>query len=332
VQYFLGVDGGGTKAAYVLSDRNGEVVGLHIARGFARTLHSTTAIVSQIMQQVEHCLAENAIDLSQIGGVCFGLPCFGELSEKDRETSLALQSEFNSVNCYITNDCEVGWAGSLAGRPGVNIVAGTGSIAYGRNSAGKAVRVGGWFPFFGDEGSCYWLGRKTMELFSKQADGRVPRGALYDIVREEFSLREDFEFIELMEDGVIPARENVAKLQILLESAAIEGDTSVIPLYEKCTDELTLCISTAADQLGFLGSSFPVSFSGGLFKPGSHERATSQTKEEQIVSLLRDKVSAIGGVLQEPLLKPYQGAVLCALKNSHPELLERATKTMLENR
>ena len=73
--------------------------------------------------------------------------------------------------------------GSLALKPGINIVAGTGSIAFGKSRENVSARSGGWSTFFGDEGSCYWLGRRTMELFTKQADGRVKEGELYHILK-----------------------------------------------------------------------------------------------------------------------------------------------------
>ena len=130
MQYFLGVDGGGTKAAYALVSCSGEVINVYVSTGFARTLDSTDITVGQIVEGVETCLAVTSVDPSHVKGICFGLPCFGELAKKDEEIVAALRSKFSGTDCYITNDCEVGWAGSLACKPGVNIVAGTGSIAY----------------------------------------------------------------------------------------------------------------------------------------------------------------------------------------------------------
>ena len=330
MRYFLGVDGGGTKARYALANQQGEILCRHKARGLARTTESTAAIVAQLRADITRCLAEGPVELSGITALCFGLPFFGELAEKDRQIADALQSEFSCARCLVTNDSEVGWAGSLAFQPGVNIVAGTGAIAYGRNAAGQATRSGGWAPFFGDEGSCYWLGRKAMELFSKQADGRLPQGALYDIVREHFNLENDFDFIELMEEDYIPTRSKVAGLQVLLDQAAAEGDRSAALIYEEGVNELALCVTTVADQLELRGQSFPVSYSGGLFKPFNRSQAAVAAKEKLVITPLRERVEAIGGVLQKPLLKPYHGALLCAINAACPEFLEDAAATMIK--
>ncbi len=81
------------------------------------------------------------------------------------------------------NDMVGGWAGSLAGRDGVNVIAGTGSMAYGERG-GTAHRVGGWSEVFGDEGSAYWVAVQGLNAFSRMADGRLPRGPLHALVRE----------------------------------------------------------------------------------------------------------------------------------------------------
>ena len=330
MRYFLGVDSGGSKAAYALVSETGETVSLHIGPGYARTIDSTDLTLSLISEGVNVCLAHASVHLPEVEGMAIGLSFFGELADKDAEIARALQTAFDRTQCYITNDSEVGWAGSLAGKPGVNIVAGTGAIAYGRNAAGVAARAGGWAPFFGDEGSCYWLGRKVMELFSKQADGRLRRGPLYDLVRREFSLEDDFAFIELMERDYLPSRKKVAELQILLEEAAVEGDPSTFPVYEECTSELALCIAAVAEQLGLTGAPFAVSYSGGLFRPADGREVTAQAKERYVTAPLRAKVEVLGGHLQKPLLEPWQGAVICAVRESCPGLLDQVTCGMLK--
>ena len=78
---------------------------------------------------------------------------------------------------------------------------------------GKTARCGGWNEFFGDEGSCYWVGRKGMELFSKEADGRIPKGPLYSIVKQELHLADDYCFIDEVVTKIAPYRDKVAAFQ-----------------------------------------------------------------------------------------------------------------------
>ena len=100
----------------------------------------------------------------------------------------------------IVNDSAAGWAGSLGLEEGINLVAGTGSIAYGQNKFGTEARAGGWDDGFSDEGSCYWLGKKALELFSKESDGRVKKGKLLEIFRYNFNLKNDFDLIDIFDE------------------------------------------------------------------------------------------------------------------------------------
>ena len=70
-----------------------------------------------------------------------------------------------------------GWAGSLAGEDGINVISGTGSMTYGERH-GTGHRVGGWGELFGDEGSAYWIAAQGLNAFSRMSDGRLARGPL----------------------------------------------------------------------------------------------------------------------------------------------------------
>ena len=106
------------------------------------------------------------------------------------------------------NDMVCGWAGALAGADGINIVSGTGSIAYGE-FAGRNARAGGWGELFSDEGSSYWLAREGLRLFSRMSDGRSPRGSLYEYVRRHFSLASDLDLCAAIYGKAIGAAQPV---------------------------------------------------------------------------------------------------------------------------
>jgi N-acetylglucosamine kinase-like BadF-type ATPase len=305
------------------------VVAHHVDAGFVRMVDDTPTTFAQLLRDVEKSLAAGSVARSELAGIGVGLPFFGELARKDEEFVSALKAEFAAVPCVVTNDSEVAWAGSLAARPGINIVAGTGAIAFGRNAAGESARAGGWAPFFSDEGSCHWLGRHTMELFSKQADGRVERGPLYEIIREEYGIADDFAFIEIMEHDVIPHRKKVAHVQVLLEKAAIAGDPGALALYDAAVDELVLTVEAVARRLAMTGTPYTVSYSGGLFR-AADSTEPGEMKSKHIIEPFRTRLAARGARLERPLLDPSHGAVLCAARVAAPELVEPMAAAMVE--
>lgn len=120
----------------------------------------------------------------------------------------------------VLSDAELAHERSFGKRPGIVLISGTGSIAYGRNSQGRAARAGGWGPLLGDEGSSFWIGAEGLRrgLWS----GRTPRS-----VRETASLAP--KVFSLAQKGNPKARR-----------IALEGARQLRALAEKVRKELSL--------------------------------------------------------------------------------------------
>ena len=289
---YLGIDGGGTKTLFTLMDAEGKIL--------AQNKYGTASFKEIGLQGVADMIRNGIAALPATPErVCIGMPMFGE----NAVFEAAIQKEFPDY--LIVNDAEVGWAGSLGLEPGINIVAGTGSIAFGKNADGARARCGGWTELFSDEGSGYWLGRRTVELFTKQADFRVARGALYDITREFFNSRDNFEIINLIEDEWQPHRDKVASLHMLLLKAAQNGDASAAGLYAEAARELAEIVRGVWRQLGE-PADCKVSWSGGVFKAGD--------------CIMKPFCNELAGFhIVAPLFPPDVGAVLLAAESAGRE-------------
>ena len=180
---------------------------------------------------VRELLDASGLERRQIAGVGVGIPIYGESDQADRTIEEICRAAFSGLRYSVVHDGVVGHLGALSGRPGVNVVAGTGSIALGMDAEGHTVRCGGWGHYFSDEGSCYWMGLQAMALFCRQADGRLPKGPLYAIIREKYGLKSDYEFVPLMGRDVMPVRSRVAVQQRLLLEAADAGDGAAVAVY-----------------------------------------------------------------------------------------------------
>ena len=301
-KWFIGVDGGGTKTAAAVSLPDGKPVAETVRKGCSYQMLGVDGAVAVIINGVRSCLDAAGITLHDCAGCCLGVPCYGESAENDAALESALRQALDPVPVHIVNDVEVGWAGALACRPGIHIVAGTGSIAFGKGLDQKAARCGGWNEFFGDEGSCYWVGREAMSLFTKQADGRIPRGPLYDIVKRELSLTGDMAFIDIVVNKLAPYRDKVAAFQLYACQAAELGDPAAVSLYERAAQELALLAGALRKELT-LPETAPVSYSGGLFRAG-----------ELILKPLAEEIGRYGCVLREPVKTALEGALLLAIE------------------
>lgn len=314
MKYYIGVDGGGTKTAICAADPMLETFLYAETSGSAWRELGIENVVENIKQAIQRLIPQGG----EIAAMALGIPCFGESEQGDRMVEQEISKVFSDIPVYITNDVEVGWAGSLLLEPGINVVAGTGSIAYGEDDKGGTARSGGWDEFYSDEGSGYWMGRKMMELFTKQSDGRVPRGALYDMVREELSIQKDMEFVDIMRGEYLGRRERVAHLQLIVERAARKGDQSAKELYTHAAEELCLLAAGVKKQLNFPEKNWKVSYSGGVFKAG-----------DLILEPFAAGIKALGGTLTQPACSPVDGALLLAFHKFHPDNLPLARKILL---
>jgi hypothetical protein len=171
---FLGIDGGGTKTAFTLIDGEGRVLARHVDSGVYHPEIGLDGVSAVLQRGVKATLQAVSVSVDELAFSFVGLPCHGEDSHLQPQLD-ALPGAALPAGCYrCGNDMVCGWAGSLGAADGINIVAGTGSIAYGEWQ-GRSARAGGWGELFSDEGSAYWIAREGLALFSRMSDGRCSR-------------------------------------------------------------------------------------------------------------------------------------------------------------
>ena len=302
---FLGVDGGGTKTRFLLIDETGRVLASHL-EGPAYYLEiGLDELRRMLVHGIDRTLARGQVREEDLSYAFLGLPAYGEDSRLLPALDAAPAQALPHGRYRCDNDMVCGWAGALAGADGINIVSGTGSIAYGEFAGGKA-RAGGWGELFGDEGSSYWLAREGLRLFSRMSDGRMPRGPLYGHVRRHFALTKDLDLCAAVYGKDIARRSQFAQLARLLTAAAADGDRAAQELFAQAAQELAEIVDAVRRQLPVpAGAAIPVSSSGGMFQPGNALR-------EMLSSQLLRRSAQYRFI--EPLLPPHLGAAIQAAR------------------
>jgi len=301
---FLGVDGGGTKTAICLVTDNGEVA--------ARVLAPSTDYFSEGVDLVRRVLSEGVaaacaqadIAPDRIRHGFFGLATYGEVSDDIAVLDEAPRQALGHDRYACDNDMVCGWAGSLGGADGVNVVSGTGSITYGENR-GRTARAGGWGELFGDEGSAYWIATRGLGVFTRMADGRLEPGPLLDVLREHLDLRSDLDVVDIVLNRWKGRRDEIAALGRQVVEAAHRGDEHAARVLADAGEELAETVDAVRSRLGFAADDVvPVSYSGGVF--GS----------DAVLEGFRDGLSARSGTydLRQPLYPPDVGGALYAAK------------------
>jgi N-acetylglucosamine kinase-like BadF-type ATPase len=319
VRIYLGVDGGGSKTAFLLVDESGRVLASH-TEGPAYYLEiGWQAMRAMLARGIEATLSRAALSPSSLDFAFLGLPAYGEDSRLLGALDAVASPPLQPGRYRCGNDAVCGWAGALACQDGINIVAGTGSIAYGEFS-GRVARAGGWGELYSDEGSAHWIAREGLNLFSRMSDGRTRRGALYDLVRRHFELQSDLDLCAVIYDRKQYQRSNIAALSTVIAQAATAQDVQVLALYSRAADELAQIIHAVYRQLEIPEhATVTISYSGGMFQ----QRDLLLKHLESRLAMDRGRYRVVA-----PRLSPAAGAVLYAAKLSGAPLGAQAISTM----
>ena len=302
---YLGIDGGGTKTAFIIIDKQGCIYAQHEETTSYYIEIGLDGLKDLLIRGVEKTLKKANLTTDQIDFAFFGLPAYGEDSAVIEEITNIPSLLISTKKYACGNDMVPGWASALGCKDGINIVAGTGSIAYGELN-GVTARCGGWSEIFSDEGSAYWISKCGLELFTKMSDGRLYKSPLYYIFKEHFQLSNDLDICGIILNQWQGSRSKIAQLSLLVRNAALAGDTLALNIFEQAAQELALMINSTRHKLRYKEKEqVNVSYSGGVFN-----------SQALILEPLKKYLSTISTSFKliEPKYQPVIGSALYAAK------------------
>jgi N-acetylglucosamine kinase-like BadF-type ATPase len=259
--YVLGIDAGGTKTVCYLADAKGTIVGEGRSSGANLHTHGELEVEKVLHGVIEQALGDRAI---LPVAVCIGIAGVDRADDYQIIRGIMRRLGFRS-RTLVVNDALIALVAGVGDDPGVVIIAGTGSIAYGVSQQGVAARAGGWGYVLGDEGSGFWIGREALLSVVREADGRGPRTRLTPLVLEHFTLEQASGLVrEVYEPG--QHRTSVAALGEVVERARAEGDLVAAEILRRASDELTRAAASVIERLQMRGDAFHTVLSGSMFR------------------------------------------------------------------
>jgi len=259
--HVLGIDAGGTKTVCLLADQSGAV--LAESRGPGANLHAAGELaVERVLQDVMgQAIGGRAI---APGAICLGIA--GVDGNEEARTVCAMMARIGyGARTLVVNDALIALVSGAHDAPGIVIIAGTGSIVYGRNENGEAARAGGRGHMIGDEGSGYWIGREALAAVMRAADGRGPQTQLSSDILAYFGIRDVSRLPRIVYDRAHP-RMAVAALGPLVQQVAARGDAVATRILERAAEELVLAAQSVTTRLGMRGDAFTFYLAGGVFR------------------------------------------------------------------
>lgn len=295
----LGLDAGGTKTVCLLADEHERV--LASARGPGANLQTLGELeVEKVLYEVMES-ALTGVDRPP-DAICLGI------AGVDRPGDAAIIRGImrrigQKAPVLVVNDALIALVAGAGDGPGIVLVAGTGSICYGRNARGEAARSGGWGSILADEGSGWWIGRRAVRAVMRHHDGRGPTTALTPLVLEHYR--------QSTPDGLIHeiyyregGRRSVASVAVLVQRAADAGDVVARQILVEGAEELVIAARSVATRLEMRGAAFPLVLAGGLFKVLPTLRAEVLARVAEVAPRSQPKVLDV---------EPALGAVRLAL-------------------
>lgn len=253
----VGVDGGGTKTMAVVVDAQGQERG----RGLAACANHNSVGLEQAIGNIRRAVEQAA----QAVGCSFPLRAAwiglaGIDHARDRAT-FAPYLQPLAANVHLTNDAELVLS-ALDNAAGVALIAGTGSIALGRDADGKVKRAGGWGYIFGDEGSGYDIGCRSLRAAARASDGRGPATSLLSLILSHWQLQHASDLIGKVYGD--KDRAKVAALSSLTFNAARAGDAVAAEIVQQTARDLAVTALAASDSIYAPGGALSLAMGGGL--------------------------------------------------------------------
>jgi N-acetylglucosamine kinase-like BadF-type ATPase len=302
MKYFLGVDGGQSGTTALIANEHGHIVGWatsgpcnHVAASEAR---------ARFLHVMGECLLR-AASLGHLGRVDgrwpFEAACLGMSGGPEDKAGLIAEL-VDTPRLQVTHDAMIALAGATAGEPGVVVISGTGSIAFGRNGRGETARTGGWGYVYGDEGSGFDIARQALRAILREHEGWGSRTALTPALLAATGAPDANALLHLFYTPDWP-RSRVATLAPLVDQLAEEGEPVAIGILQQAAHHLASIAGAARHQLFMEDEPSRTSWIGGAFSS-----RTLRERFQQLVSL--DST----GPCHAPQHGPAWGALLLAFR------------------
>ena len=264
-KYVLGLDGGGTSCKACATNLNGEI----LLRDIAGSININGVSENYIRAELSALLARIYSEMGDMPEfIVIGVAGISNPRTKEVLMSILHDTGYRG-KVIITGDYKIALYAKLGVLNGVLLISGTGSIAYGIDSQGDEIRVGGYGHIIDDLGSAYAIGRDILASIIKFYDGRNEATALTDLVMNELEISNIDELISYVYS---PERKksDIAALAALVEPATRVNDKMAIEIQEKAAKDLAYLIETTIRRMG--EKELKIAFSGSVLEKNNFIR------------------------------------------------------------
>jgi len=245
-RYVVGLDGGGTKTAVTVADLSGSIL-ITFQSGAINPNGEKIENVNRNLADILTRLKNVCGGIDNCAAICIGAAGISNPTVKQVFVSAAANSGYHG-NLVITGDHQTAFYGALGKPCGVILIAGTGSICYGKNKSGQEHRTGGFGHLIDDEGSGYAIGRNILSAVVREFDGRGEKTVLTDMVYHQLNCSNVQELVGFVYNKSTNKRD-IAALSPNLTLACEQNDEVALSIAKNCADELAKLVVPVVEKL-----------------------------------------------------------------------------------
>ena len=312
---FLGVDGGGSKTTTAVIDAAGRLMSEAVGGASNPLRVGVEAAVAEIVAATNRALDKINRSPNDVQAACVGLA-----GARRDDVRLLLRERLAAAlgigKIEVVTDAEIALRGATNGAAGLVIIAGTGSICYGRSDDGEFARAGGWGPIAGDEGGGAGIARRALQAVAKASDGRAPATLLTGLACDYFRV-DALEDLSTAIYAPTMTNDYLANFARFVIIAARRRDRIAIEILDDAAIELSQAAQAVIRKLNLQHQRFQVAFVGGIFNAG-----------ELIFDLLMHKIHELAprAFLAAPQIAPHIAAAQMALGELPAEQTKHAKR------
>jgi N-acetylglucosamine kinase-like BadF-type ATPase len=301
-QLFLGVDGGGTKTHIAIMNSSGKTV----SEGFAGPSNplrvGVETAVDNIVKAITQATDGGELSRGDIAAATLGLAGVrrADLRQRVRESFI---KRIGIKNAVVITDAEIALYATTLGKSGLVVIAGTGSVCFGKNEAGTIAISGGWGPLAGDEGGGVGIARDALHAVAKASDGRGKPTELSERASEYFRASGPENLIVAIYSPQVDNTRIAGFARLVVESA-LDGDRIAVDILRDAGRELGIAAVAVITKLGLKNGKVPIGCVGSIFSAGAVLTDSMLATIQKAAPL---------AYLTEPLMPPAHAAALMSL-------------------
>ncbi len=299
---FLGIDGGGSKTSCLIGDET-SILGTGTGGASNVVRVGEAQARESLASAIRQACTVATLNPSEITSVCVGLA--GAARPEISEVVRRIISELVPGKIKVVGDTVIALEAAFSSGPGLIVIAGTGSIAYGRNREGQTARAGGWGFAISDEGSGHWIGRTAVAAALGAWDENPEQNLrLIEVLMKSWRL-ETIEQLVPAANATPPP--DFAALFPAVLSLADSGDRIARDVLTQAGTQLANLAGILLRRLFPNAGAVPVAMSGGVFGSSAQVR-------QVFYNSLRSGYPDV--VINPTVIEPVRGALELARKGS----------------